>query len=87
MKLANKDHDIDGLDDFFFKKFDVGKKYSEFTKIIIVTDKLIFRNGFPKMKLYCNKTSRRTPFLVKELSKATCWQINFNLILLRLKMK
>ena len=38
MKLANKDHDIDGVDDFFFKKFDVGKKYSEFSKIIIVAD-------------------------------------------------
>ena len=34
MKLANKDHDIDGLDDFFFKKLDVGKKYSEFTKLL-----------------------------------------------------
>ena len=38
-------------------------------------DKLILREDFPKTKLYYNKTSRRIPFLVKELSKATCWQI------------
>ena len=36
MKLVNKDHDIDGLDDFFFTKFDVGKKYSEISKVIAI---------------------------------------------------
>ena len=36
MKLVNKDHDIDGLDDFYFTKFDVGKKYSELSKVIVI---------------------------------------------------
>ena len=32
----NKDDDIDGLDDFFFTKLHVGKKYSELSKVIII---------------------------------------------------
>ena len=36
MKLVNKDDDIDRVDDFFFIKLDVGKKYPELSKVIII---------------------------------------------------
>ena len=36
MKLVNKDDDIDRLDDFFFTKLDVGKKYPELSKVVII---------------------------------------------------
>ena len=36
MKLLNKNDDIDRLDDFFFTKLDVEKKYSELSKVIII---------------------------------------------------
>ena len=36
IKLVNKDDDIDRLDDFFFTKLDVGKKYPEQSKVIII---------------------------------------------------
>ena len=36
MKLGNKDDDIDRLDDFFFTELDVGKKYPELSKFIII---------------------------------------------------
>ena len=35
MKLVSKDDDIDRLDDFFFTKLDVEKKYLELSKVII----------------------------------------------------
>ena len=37
MKLVKKDHDINhGINDFFFTKLDVGKKYRELSKVIII---------------------------------------------------
>ena len=36
MKLLNKNDDIDRLDDFFFTKLDVEKKYPELSKVIII---------------------------------------------------
>ena len=36
IKLVNKDDDIDRLDDFFFTKLNVGKKYPELSKVIII---------------------------------------------------
>ena len=36
MKLVNKDDGIACLDDFFFTKLDVRKKYPKLSKIIIV---------------------------------------------------
>ena len=92
MKLVNEDDDIDRLDDFFSQSWMLEKNIQNSPKLLssfslLVMDKLILREGLPKIKLYCNKTSRRIPFLVKELSKTRCWQINFNLILLRLQIK
>ena len=74
MKLVSKDDDIDRLDDFFFTKLDIGKKYPDIqnsTKLLLsfpllVKDKLILREDFPKIKLYCKETSRRFPFLEDE---------------------
>ena len=37
MKLVNKDDEIDPLDDFFFTKLRVGKKYPELSKIVVIT--------------------------------------------------
>ena len=76
-KLVNKNDDIDHQDDLLFTKLNVGKKYRELSKVLLsflllVMDKLIFRQRFPKIKLYCNKASRKIPFLVKQLSKTTC---------------
>ena len=36
MKLLNKNDDVDRLDDFFFTKLDVEKKYPELSKVIII---------------------------------------------------
>ena len=88
MKLVNKDYNTDRLYDFFFRKLDDGKKYLELSKVFIIILILSHRvESFPKIKLYCNKTSKRIPFIVKELSESTCLKINFNLTLLRLQMK
>ena len=67
IKLVNKDDDIDRLDDFFFTKLNVGKKYPELSKVIII---IILSHGqadteresFPQK----SKTSRRILFVVKE---------------------
>ena len=88
----NKDDDIDRLNDFFFTKLDVGKKYPELAKVIIITLTLShgqadIERGFSRNKTVLQQTLRRIPFLVKELSKTTFLQINFNLILPRLQMK
>ena len=88
----NKDDDIDRLNDFFFTKLDVGKKYPELAKVIIIILTLSHRQadierGFSRNKTVLQQTLRRIPFVVKELSKTTFLQINFNLILLRLQMK
>ena len=36
MKLVNKDDDVDHLDDLFFTKLDVGEKYPELSRVIII---------------------------------------------------
>ena len=43
MNLVKKDDDINRLDDFFFTKLDIGKKYPELPKVIIII--LTFNHG------------------------------------------
>ena len=45
MKLLNKNDDIDRLDDFFFTKLDVEKKYPELSKVIIIIIILTLSHG------------------------------------------
>ena len=54
IKLVNKDDDIDRLDDFFFTKLNVGKKYPELSKVIIIVilshEQADTERGFPPKK-------------------------------------
>ena len=54
IKLVNKDDDIDRLDDFFFTKLNVGKKYPELSKVIIIVilshGQADTERGFPPKK-------------------------------------
>ena len=56
MKLVNKDHDIDRLDEFFFIKLDVGKIYPELSKVIIVILTLSHGQADIERGFFQNKT-------------------------------
>ena len=87
MKLVKKDHDINhGINDFFFTKLDVGKKYRELSKVIIMN--LTFSHGQADIERGFSQTIlqrniKEDSISSKGMIKATCWQINFDLILLR----
>ena len=56
MKLVNKDDDINRLDDFYFTKLDVGKKYPELTNVAIIILTLSHGQAYIERRFSQNKT-------------------------------
>ena len=56
MKLVNKDDNINRLDDFYFTKLDVGKKYPELTNVAIIILTLSHGQAYIERRFSQNKT-------------------------------
>ena len=56
MKLVNKDDNINRLDDFYFTKLNVGKKYPELTNVAIIILTLSHGQAYIERRFSQNKT-------------------------------
>ena len=70
----NKDDDTDCLDDFFFTKLDVGKKYPELSKVIIIILTLShgqaeIERGFSQNKTVLQQNIKEDSFSSKRIIK------------------